>query len=288
LIERADILLEGFRPGVMERLELGPQLAFERNPRLIYGRMTGWGQAGPLSQAAAHDINYIAITGALDAIGSVDGPPVPPLNLVGDYGGGALYLALGVLAALTEARTSGLGQVVDAAICDGTISLLTGAMSHILRGKSTGRRGGNFLDGSAPYYGVYETSDGFHVSIGSIEPQFYAELCERLGLPASFRDAQHDHEKWPDLRDAIASIFLTRTRDQWAKSFEGTDMCFAPILSLAEAPHHPHLVARQAFLAVDGILQPAPAPRFSRTPSAIQGPAPGSATAPEDVLSRWS
>lgn len=288
LIERADILIEGFRPGVMERLGLGPEAIADCNPRLVYGRMTGWGQEGPLAKAAGHDINYIAITGALDAIGPAGGPPVPPLNLVGDYGGGALYLALGTLAALIEARQSGQGQVVDAAICDGATSLMTNAMAHRLRGTNSGVRGNNLLDGGAPYYGVYETADGGYVSIGSIEPKFFRELCERLNLPPTLYGSQHDRTRWPELRAAIAAMFLTRSRDEWTEMLEGTDMCFAPVIPLAEATAHPHLAARGCFVEVNGLVQPAPAPRFARTPSAVQGPAPNAATRPEDVLSRWT
>jgi alpha-methylacyl-CoA racemase len=287
LIARADVLIEGYRPGVMERLGFGPEAVLARNPRIVYGRMTGWGQEGPLSQAAGHDLNYIAISGALDAIGPKDGPPVPPLNLVGDYGGGSLYLVVGVLAALHEAQRSGQGQVVDAAMTDGAISLMTNFVSQQMRGVFGEKRGSNMLDGGAPYYCVYETSDGLHVTLGAIEPQFFAEFCERVGVPAALRDAQADRARWPALREEFARIFKGRTRAQWTQLLEGTDVCFAPVLPLSQAQAHPHNVARKAFVEVDGVNQPAPAPRFSRTPSKIQGPAPVHATAAADVLARW-
>ncbi|MDZ7864250.1 CaiB/BaiF CoA-transferase family protein [Acidovorax sp.] len=270
LLAHADVLVEGFRPGVMERLGLGPEAVARRNPRLVYGRMTGWGQHGPLAQAAGHDINYIAITGALAAIGAPGGAPVPPLNLVGDYGGGSLYLVAGLLAALLEARASGQGQVVDAAICDGALSLMSNNQSHRLRGLYREQRGSNMLDGGAPYYTTYETADAQYVSIGPIEPKFFALLCQMIGLPETLWDAQHDRARWHALRDAMAAVFRTRSRAQWCELLEGTDVCFAPVLTLAEAAAHPHLRARQAIVEVAGVPQPAPAPRFSRTPSAIQ------------------
>lgn len=288
LIDKADVLIEGYRPGVMERLGFGPQAVLARNPRIVYGRMTGWGQEGPLSQAAGHDLNYIAISGALDAIGPKDGPPVPPLNLVGDYGGGSLYLIVGVLAALHEAQRSGQGQVVDAAMSDGAISLMTNFVSQQMRGVFGGPRGSNALDGGAPYYAVYETSDGLHVSLGAIEPQFFADFCERVGVPAALRDAQGDRARWPALQAEFARIFKGKTRAQWTTLLEGTDVCFAPVLPLSQAQAHPHNVARRAFVEVNGVNQPAPAPRFSRTPSKIQGPAPTEATPAADVLSRWA
>jgi alpha-methylacyl-CoA racemase len=287
LIAKADVLIEGYRPGVMERLGFGPDAVLARNPRIVYGRMTGWGQEGPLSQAAGHDLNYIAISGALDAIGPKDGPPVPPLNLVGDYGGGSLYLIVGVLAALHEAQRSGLGQVVDAAMSDGAISLMTNFVSQQMRGVFGWPRGSNVLDGGAPYYAVYETADGLHVSLGAIEPQFFADFCERVGVPAALRDAQNDRARWPALRDEFARIFKGKTRAQWTAMLEGTDVCFAPVLPLSQAQAHPHNVARKAFVEVDGVNQPAPAPRFSRTPSKIQGPAPAQATPAAEVLARW-
>jgi alpha-methylacyl-CoA racemase len=287
LVGAADLLIEGFRPGVMERLGLGPAELFSRNPALIYGRMTGWGQQGPLAQSAGHDLNYIAITGALNAVGYADAPPVPPLNLVGDYGGGSLYLVVGLLSALIEARQSGCGQVVDAAICDGTVSLLSALMGFTARGMHTGRRGENVLDGGTPYYNTYKTSDDRYVSIAAIEPQFFAELCDRLDLPPELRSAQHDPERWPALREAFARIFASRSQAQWTADLAGTDVCFAPVLTLAEAPEHPQLAARNSFVKVGDTWQAAPAPRFSRTPGAIQGMAPARATAVEEVVERW-
>lgn len=287
LLEQADVLVEGFRPGVMERLGLGPQEVARRNPRLVYGRMTGWGQDGPLAQAAGHDINYIAITGALAAIGPAGGAPVPPLNLVGDYGGGSLYLAMGILAAVIEARRSGQGQVVDAAICDGVMSLMSLFQVQAARGSFREERGSNLLDGGAPYYTVYETLDGLWVSLGPIEPKFFELLCEKVGVPPGLRDAQNDRARWPALREALAERFRTRTRAQWCELLEGTDACFAPVLALSEAPQHPHLRARQAMVDVEGTMQPAPAPRFSRTPSGVQAGAPKQACGAADILAQW-
>jgi len=273
LVERADILIEGFRPDVAERLGVGPQACLKRNPRLVYGRMTGWGQEGPLAHAAGHDINYIALSGALNLIGSPGGKPVPPLNLVGDFGGGGMLLAVGVLAALFEARRSGSGQVVDAAMVDGTVALLAMFFGFRADGCFRDATGENFLAGAAPYYDTYQTQDGRYVAIGSLEPQFYALLLEKLGLdrerfgsiamPAL--DPVTIKERWPELREAIAAAFRSKTRDEWCRIMEGSDVCFAPVLSLEEAPQHPHNAARQSFIAVDGVLQNAPAPRFSRT-----------------------
>ncbi len=288
LLAHADALVEGFRPGVMERLGLGPEAVAALNPKLVYGRMTGWGQEGPLAQAAGHDINYISITGALDAIGPAGGPPVPPLNLIGDFGGGSLYLALGIVSALLEARSSGKGQVVDAAITDGVLSLMTMFSTMSLRGMFKEERGSNMLDGGAPYYGVYETQDAKHISIGPIEPQFFADMCERLGVAPPLRNVQHDRTRWSELRAEFERIFKTRSRVQWCEALEGTDVCFAPILPLSEAKQHPHNVARNAFVDVQGVSHPAPAPRFSRTASAIQGPAPTTAATFAEVLSRWA
>jgi alpha-methylacyl-CoA racemase len=287
LVERADVVIEGFRPGVMERLGLGPDVALRRNPRVVYGRITGWGQSGPLAHTAGHDINYISLPGALAAIGTRNGPPVPPLNLVGDYGGGSLYLVVGVLAALLEARRSGCGQVVDAAMCDGTASLMTQFMSLTAMGQWREQPASNFLDGGAHYYRAYECADGKHVSIGALEPQFYALLREKAGLTDAAFDAQLDPAGWPDLSKRLEAVMRTRTRDEWCAVFDGSDACVAPVLGLSEAPLHPHLAARQTFVTHAGQLQPAPAPRFSRTPSAIQGP-PGEPA--EDVaalLQRW-
>jgi alpha-methylacyl-CoA racemase len=286
LLEHADALVEGFRPGVMERLGLGPDVVAARNPRLVYGRMTGWGQDGPLAAAAGHDINYISIAGALAAIGEAGGAPVPPLNLVGDYGGGSLYLVMGLLATLLEARGSGRGQVVDAAICDGTLSLMSTNHAHTLRGLYHEKRGSNMLDGGAPYYGTYETADGLYVSLGPIEPKFFALLCAQLGLPKVLWDSQNDRSRWPELRAAIAAATRMRTRADWCALLEGTDVCFAPVLTLSEAAAHPHIRARAGFVEVDGVRHVAPAPRFSRTPSAIQQPTVTAITA-TDLLSDW-
>jgi alpha-methylacyl-CoA racemase len=270
LLERADALIEGFRPGVMERLGLGPDVVATRNPALVYGRMTGWGQDGPLAQAAGHDINYIAITGALAAIGEAGRGPVPPLNLVGDYGGGSLYLAMGLLAAVLEARSTGHGQVVDVAICDGALSLMSLAQTQRLRGQFREDRGSNMLDGGAPYYGTYQTSDAAYVSLGPIEARFFALLCEKLELPAQWHDAQNDRSRWPGLREAIGTSIAKRTRQEWCDLLEGSDVCFAPVLTLGEAASHPHIRARGGFVELQGVQQVAPAPRFSRTPSAAR------------------
>lgn len=287
LIDRAEVVIEGFRPGVMERLGLGPDVALVRNPALVYGRMTGWGQDGPLAKAAGHDITYIAITGALAAIGPAGGPPVPPLNLVGDYGGGAMFLLGGVLAAVIEARASGCGQVVDAAMCDGTALLLS--MFHTLaaQGRWEERRAANLLDGGAPFYTTYECADGRHVAVGPLEPQFYAELCRRAGLDDPAFAARDDKAGWPALRDRLAAVFRTRSRDDWCAQLEGTDACVAPVLTMGEAPGHPHLAARGTFTTVGDHLQAAPAPRFSRTPSAVQGPPADAPTTVDAVLSDW-
>jgi alpha-methylacyl-CoA racemase len=269
LLANADALVEGFRPGVMERLGLGPDVVQARNPRLVYGRMTGWGQDGPLALAAGHDINYISVTGALAAIGGKD-KPVPPLNLVGDFGGGALYLVVGVLAALLEAKKSGKGQVVDAAMCDGAASLMSFFFDMAASGRWTEGRESNFLDGGAHFYGVYECSCGHFISIGSIEPQFYTLLREHAGLSDDDFDRQMDPKAWPALKAKLTEVFKTKTRDDWCKLMEGTDVCFAPILTMKEAPEHPHMAAREIFVTRHGVTQPAPAPRFSRTPSAIR------------------
>jgi alpha-methylacyl-CoA racemase len=268
LLANADALIEGFRPGVMERLGLGPDVVLARNPKLVYGRMTGWGQEGPLAQAAGHDINYISVTGALAAIGTRD-KPVPPLNLVGDFGGGALYLVVGVLAALLEASKSGKGQV-DAAMCDGAASLMSMFFDMTAMGRWVEGREQNFLDGGAHFYGIYECSCGNFVSIGSIEPQFYALLRQHADLTDTDFDAQMDRKAWPALREKLTQVFKSKTREDWCKIMEGTDICFAPILTMQEAPKHPHNAARKIFVERHGVAQPAPAPRFSRTPSAIR------------------
>ncbi len=271
LVERADVLFEGFRPGVMERLGLGPEVCLARRPALVYGRMTGWGQTGPLAHAAGHDIDYVALSGALHAIGRPGEAPVPPLNYVGDYGGGAMLLAFGVLAALHEARTSGRGQVVDAAMTDG--AALLSALFYGLKAAGAWRneRGVNLLDGGAHFYATYRCADGKYVAVGAIEPAFHAELLARLGLDAAeFR--QLDATRWPQQKARLAEVFATRTRDEWCALLEGSDACFAPVLDWDEAPAHPHNRARGTFVEIDGVVQPAPAPRFERTPAATPTP----------------
>jgi alpha-methylacyl-CoA racemase len=287
LVERADALIEGFRPGVAERLGVGPDACRARNPRLVYGRMTGWGQDGPLAHAAGHDINYIALAGALAHFGRVDQAPVPPMNMVGDYGGGGMFLAFGVVCALLEAKTSGAGQVVDAAMVDGAAYLMGAIWGLREQGTFTETRGTNLLDTGAPFYDVYETADGEWVSVGPIEPQFYQQLLEHLDLPVADFTPQMDQNHWPALRAALTELFKTRTRDDWITRLEGTDVCFAPVLKMSEALRHPHLVARETFVEYEGVEQPAPAPRFSRTHPAIQGSArmPGADT--DAVLSDW-
>ena len=267
LIGQADALIEGFRPGVMERLGLGPTECLAANPRLVYGRMTGWGQDGPLANAPGHDINYIALAGALDAIGPADGPPVVPLNLVGDFGGGGMYLAFGIACALLEAARSGRGQVVDAAMVDGAASLMTYFYGYKAGGKWPGR-GRTTTAGAAPHYGVYETVDGKYVSVGAAEPKFYAAMLQALGLDGRELPDRADPANWPVLRERFAAIFRTRTRAEWTARLEQAGICFAPVLDLEEAAAHPHNVARGTFVEIDGHVQPAPAPRFSRTPAA--------------------
>jgi alpha-methylacyl-CoA racemase len=272
LVAKADALIEGFRPGVTERLGLGPDDCLKRNPRLIYGRMTGWGQEGPLAHAAGHDINYIALSGALHSFGRKGDAPVPPLNLVGDFGGGALYLALGVVAGLLEAQKSGKGQVVDAAMVDGAASLMTAIYGMHGSGFWNNERGDNILDTGAHYYEVYETKDGKYVAIGSIEAKFYAELLEKSGLKGEELPHQQDRKSWPKMKERLKSLFRTKTRDEWCKIMEGSDICFAPVLNMDEAPKHPHNKHRGTFIEEGGVTQPGPAPRFSRTPSKIQRP----------------
>lgn len=282
LIENADALVEGFRPGVMERLGLGPDVCLARNPRLAYGRVTGWGQEGPLSQAAGHDLNYIALTGALHAIGRAGQKPTPPLNLVGDYGGGALYLVTGLLAAIISARSTGQGQVIDVAMVDGALSLMTPIYAMKESGRMAGPRGQNPLDSGAYFYEVYECADGQYVSVASIEGKFHAELLRLLEIDPASLPAQHDRAGWPKVKALLAEKFLTRTRADWCALLEGTDACFAPVLSMNEAASHPHNVARRAFIEVGGVQQPAPAPRFSRTQAAAPR-APGSVDARETL-----
>jgi alpha-methylacyl-CoA racemase len=280
LVERADILIEGYRPGVAERLGVGPEACLARNPQLVYGRMTGWGQDGPLAERAGHDIAYLALTGTLSMIGKPDEPPVVPANLVGDYAGGSLYLVVGVLAALQHARAHGEGQVVDAAIVDGAAHLATMIHGMLAAGSWQDRRGTNLLDGGCPFYGTYATSDGGHMAVGPLEGQFYAEFIGLLGIADAFPD-RWDLARWDELRAAVTERFLTRTRAEWTEVFDGTDACVAPVLSLTEAPHHPHLAARSTFVEHSGLTQPAPAPRFSATPVSVRsGPArPGGDTA---------
>ncbi|MFI2436227.1 CaiB/BaiF CoA transferase family protein [Streptomyces sp. NPDC018693] len=287
LAERADLLIEGYRPGVAERLGVGPEDCHARNPRLVYGRMTGWGQDGPLAHRAGHDIAYIALTGTLGMIGDPDRPPAVPANLLGDYAGGSLYLVVGVLAALHHARATGTGQVVDAAIVDGTAHLSAMIHGMLAAGGWQDRRAANLLDGGCPYYGTYETADGRYMAVGALEPQFYAQFLDLMGL-AEHADARKDVTRWEELRAAVAARFKGRTREEWTAVFEGSDACVAPVLTLREAPHHPHLAARGTFTDHAGLTQPAPAPRFSATPTTVRtGPArPGADT--EDVARDWN
>ena len=286
LMEKADAIIEGFRPGVMERLGLGPDVALKRNPKLVFGRMTGWGQFGPYANAAGHDMNYIAITGALHAIGTKD-KPVPPLNLVGDFGGGALYLAFGLLAGVIQARATGKGQVVDCAMSDGAASLMAMFYGFKAGGGWKEERRSNLLDGGAHFYDTYQCKDGKWVSIGSIEPQFYALLLEKTGITDPDFAKQMDRDSWDGLRDKLAAVIKTKTRDEWDAIMGGTDVCFGPVLDLDEAPKHPHNVARKTFVEVSGVVQPAPAPRFSETPGAIQGPPPAIGAHDTEALGDW-
>ena len=286
LVDRADALIEGSRPGVMERLGLGPDACLVTNPRLVYGRMTGWGQDGPLAHAAGHDLNYIAITGALHATGRQGHPPTPPLNLVGDFGGGALYLAFGLACALLEARRSGIGQVVDAAMTEGASSMMAVFHGLYAAGRWELDRGANILDSGAFFYDCYACSDGKWISVAAIEPKFYALLIEALEIPPQTLPPQHDKLRWPEGRAVLAARFAEKTQTEWCARLEGTDVCFAPVLSLAEAPHHPHMRARGAFVEVDGITQPAPAPRFSRTSPSAPRPAVA-LNGLSSVLARW-
>ena len=287
LIAGSHGLIEGFRPGVMERLGLGPDDCVACNPRLVYGRVTGWGQDGPLAKAAGHDINYIALTGALHGIGERDGPPVPPLNLVGDFGGGGVYLALGLVAGMLEARTSGKGQVIDAAMVDGAASQMTYVYGLRAAGQWTDGRAENTLDGGAPNYRAYETKDGKYIAVGPVEPKFWARLLQLIGAEKEGLHQLGDRTEWPRMCERLAEIFRSRTREEWRQLLEGSDVCFAPVLDMGEAPDHPHNRERQTFVEVEGVPQPAPAPRFSRTPSRIQrSPAkPGEHT--RDALKDW-
>ena len=287
LVVKADLLIEGFRPGVMERLGLGPDVCHAVNPRLVFGRMTGFGQDGPMKSLAGHDINYIAMAGALSAIGHKGGPPVPPLNLVGDFGGGALYLAMGVLAGLLEARVSGKGQVVDAAMVDGTASLMTMVFGYRQSGMWQNQRGVNPVDGGAPYYTVYETRDGKYVAVGAIEKRFYAELVKRLGVTMADLPGQDDRSRWDELKARLAAVFITRTRDEWATIFADGDGCVSPVLDLVECTQHPAARARNMFVESDGVVEPAPAPRFSRTPGAIRNAPVDPRADTHDALLAW-
>jgi len=283
LMERSDVFLEGMRPGVAERLGIGPEPALRRNPRLVYGRMTGWGQDGPLARAVGHDLNYLAVAGALHPMGPADAPPPVPLNLIADFGGGGLYLAVGVLAALLERASSGQGQVVDAAMVDGVASMTGMFHAMLAKGLWSDAREDNLLDGAAPFYRTYATSDGGFMAVGAIESQFYAALLATLGLDPA-RWPQHDRSRWPSQRAALAEVFAGHTRDEWAARFAGVDACVTPVLSLAEATAHPHLRERGTFVEADGLTQPAPAPRLSRTPAAVAGPRTGPRAHTAEVL----
>jgi alpha-methylacyl-CoA racemase len=287
LMSRADVIIEGFRPGTMERLGLGPEAALARNPKLIYGRMTGWGQTGPLADRAGHDLNYIALSGVLSGIGRAGEAPVPPLNLVGDYGGGGMLLALGVVAALCNVQRGGAGQVVDAAMIEGAAQLGTIVWGQLAAGNWRESRASNLLDGGTPWYDSYRTKDGHYMAVGAVESRFYAQLIEKLGLAGEDLPKQHDRNGWPILRARFEAEFLERTRDEWCAIFEGSDACVAPVLTFSEAPLHPHHVARGSFVEAAGIVQPAPAPRFSATPSAIGRQAPVRGEHGRDALLDW-
>ena len=287
LIESADGLIEGFRPGVMERLGLGPDAALARNPKLVYGRMTGWGQEGPYAPTAGHDINYIALAGALESIGRRGGPPMPPLNLVGDFGGGGMFLAFGMVCGILSARSTGSGQVVDAAMVDGAAVLMMMFHAFTAMGIWEDERGTNLLDTGAHFYDVYETADGKYVSIGSIEPQFYSELLRLTGLEGEELPWQMDKTQWVPMKERLTAIFKAKTRDEWCEVMEGTDVCFAPVLSIKEAPQHPHNVQRGTFVELDGVVQPAPAPRFSATPASVQRPPSHAGQHTDEVLGDW-
>ena len=285
--DRADALIEGFRPGVMERLGLGPDVVLARNPRLVYGRMTGWGQRGPLAERAGHDIDYIAVAGVLNAIGRAGDAPLPPLNLVGDFGGGGLLLAFGIACGVIEARTSGRGQVVDAAMVDGAALLAAMFSGFMASGIWRDERGTNILDSGAPWYDTYETREGRHVAVGAIEAKFYAELLARLDLDAALAKTQHDRTTWPALRETLAARFRERTRDEWAAVFADADACVAPVLTFAESRAHPQIVARGGAIEIDGVAQPAPAPRFARTPGAATRPPPERGSGGAEALAEW-
>ena len=286
LVSRADALIEGFRPGVMEKLGLGPQPCLQAQPRLVYGRITGWGQEGPLAQSAGHDLNYIALSGALDAIGRAGHPPTPPLNLVGDYGG-AVYLCMGMLAAMLEAQRSGQGQVVDAAMVDAATSMMASTYGLKAAGLHEGARGTNLLDSGCPYYDVYACADGEYVAIAAIETKFREELFDKMGLSPQWLTRSHDRAQWPALRDEISRVFATRTREQWCTVLEGSDACFSPVLSMAQAPGHPHAQARQSFVRIGDHLQPGVSPRFSRSQHPLPTPPEAPGASADAALAQW-
>ena len=287
LVSRSDVLIEGFRPGVTERIGLGPEVCLAKNPRLIYGRITGWGQEGPMAQVVGHDINFLALTGALDAIGRVGQAPVPPINLVADFGGGTLYLVMGILAALYEAKSSGKGQVIDAAMVDGVASLMTQPHGSFAAGIMSTERGTNVTDSGAPFYDAYECSDGKWVTLGAVESKFYAQALKILGLEELLAD-QWKKEQWPQAKQHIAARIRTQSRDHWCAVYEGTESCFAPVLNLKEAPEHPHLKARGTYVEIEGVTQPAPAPRFSRSvPDTPQAFRPWKTEEAIEILSPW-
>ena len=287
LVAKADALIEGFRPTVMERLGLGPEACLAVNPRLVYGRMTGWGQEGPMAQEAGHDINYLALTGALHCLGDADRPPPPPLNLVADLGGGALYLVVGLLAASMEARQSGRGQTIDVAMIDGVTHLMSAFQAFRQQGSWTGRRADNIVDGGAPFYGSYATSDGKFVAVGAIEPQFYASLLKVMGIDGERLPDQNDRGAWPEMRKRFAQIFAMRTRDEWVAAAAERDACLAPVLTIDEAPGHPQMQTREVYASFDGLRHPSPAPRFSRTPSTLRRPTPAPGRDSRQALADW-
>jgi len=287
LIDRADALIEGFRPGVMERLGLGPDICLTRNPKLVYGRMTGWGQDGPIAHIAGHDINYIALSGVLATIGETGGPPVPPLNLVGDFGGGALYLAMGVLAGILSAKATGKGQVIDCSMVEGSASLMTMMYAALASGSWIEKRGHNRTDGGSHFYQVYETKDGEYIAVGSIEPQFYKLLLTHTGLEGADLPAQMDRPTWPDMKKRFAAVFKEKTRDEWVAIMQQTDICFAPVLSMSEAIRHEHNRSRDSFPVIDGIAQPAPAPRFLGTPTHVERPPAKVGENTDEILGDW-
>jgi alpha-methylacyl-CoA racemase len=288
LVERSDVLIEGFRPGVTERLGLGPEVCLARNPRLVYGRITGWGQEGPMAQDVGHDLNYIALAGALHAIGRAGQPPTPPINLLGDFAGGTLYMIIGILAALHESKSSGKGQIVDAAMVDGVANLMTQPYGSFAGGLMSNERGTNATDSGAPFYDVYQCSDQRWVSLAAVEKKFYAAALRVLGLPESLLQEQWNRERWPAAKARVAAVFRTRTRDAWCESFAGVEACFAPVLALDEAPHHPHFVARGTFSEIGGVIQPMPAPRFSRSiPDKPEAFRPWDADEAHQILRPW-